>query len=91
MTRQQMTAIRAVRDRVRPEEGQKRVDLAARFLLIDLYGTSEPSANHVTTRVPGEDGAFLINSCTPRAPPRSTLPATCCSIRPSTASTAPAM
>lgn len=50
-----------VRDQVSPEEWQKRVDLAACYRLIDLYGMSELSANHVTTRVPGEDDAFLIN------------------------------
>ena len=51
----------AVRDRVSPAEWQKRIDLAACYRLIDLYGMSEMSANHVTTRVPGEPGAFLIN------------------------------
>jgi len=53
--------IRAVRDQVSPAEWQKRVDLAACYRLIDLYGMSEMSANHVTTRVPHEDDAFLIN------------------------------
>src|SRR6185295_4516742 len=52
---------RAVRDRVSPEEWQKRVDLAACYRLIHLYGMDEMIANHATTRVPGEDNAFLIN------------------------------
>jgi ribulose-5-phosphate 4-epimerase/fuculose-1-phosphate aldolase len=52
---------KAVRDQVSPEEWQKRVDLAACYRLIDLYGMTEMSANHVTVRVPGEAGAFLIN------------------------------
>jgi ribulose-5-phosphate 4-epimerase/fuculose-1-phosphate aldolase len=50
-----------VREQVSAAEWQKRVDLAACYRLIDLYGMSEMSANHVTTRVPGEDGTFLIN------------------------------
>ncbi|MBL8699502.1 MAG: class II aldolase/adducin family protein [Alphaproteobacteria bacterium] len=53
--------LRKVRDKVSAQEWRKRVDLAACYRLIDLYGMSELSANHVTTRVPGEDGAFLIN------------------------------
>jgi ribulose-5-phosphate 4-epimerase/fuculose-1-phosphate aldolase len=52
---------KSVREQVSKEEWEKRVDLAACYRLIDLYGMSEMSANHVTTRVPGEDGAFLIN------------------------------
>ena len=52
---------KSVRDQVSAEEWQKRVDLAACYRLIDLYGMSELSANHVTTRVPGEPEAFLIN------------------------------
>ena len=50
-----------VKDQVTHEEWQKRVDLAACYRLLDLYGMTEMSANHVSTRVPGEDNAFLIN------------------------------
>jgi ribulose-5-phosphate 4-epimerase/fuculose-1-phosphate aldolase len=50
-----------VRDQVSPDEWQKRVDLAACYRLVDLYGMSEMSANHITTRVPGEGDTFLIN------------------------------
>lgn len=50
-----------VREQVSAAEWEKRVDLAACYRLIDLYGMSELSANHVTTRVPGEADAFLIN------------------------------
>jgi ribulose-5-phosphate 4-epimerase/fuculose-1-phosphate aldolase len=52
---------KSVRERVSPAEWAKRVDLAACYRLLDLYGMSEMSANHVSTRVPGEDDAFLIN------------------------------
>ncbi len=44
------------------EEWQARVDLAACYRLIDLYGMSDMTANHISARVAGEDGAFLINA-----------------------------
>jgi ribulose-5-phosphate 4-epimerase/fuculose-1-phosphate aldolase len=50
-----------VKDQVTHEEWQKRVDLAACYRLLDLYGMTEMSANHISTRVPGEENAFLIN------------------------------
>lgn len=47
---------------VTPEEWAARVDLAACYRLIDLYGMSDLTSNHITMRVPGEENAFLINS-----------------------------
>jgi len=52
---------KSVRDRVSAEEWAKRVDLAAAYRLVQLYGMAEMIANHISTRVPGEDNAFLIN------------------------------
>jgi ribulose-5-phosphate 4-epimerase/fuculose-1-phosphate aldolase len=52
---------RSVREQVSKAEWAKRVDLAACYRLLDLYGMSEMSANHVSTRVPDEENAFLIN------------------------------
>src|SRR5438552_823516 len=52
---------KSVRQQVSKEEWGKRVDLAAAYRLMDLYGMTELSANHISTRVPGEDRAFLIN------------------------------
>ena len=52
---------RSVRDQVSAEEWQKRVDLAACYRLVHLYGMDEMIANHISTRVPGEDNAFLLN------------------------------
>jgi ribulose-5-phosphate 4-epimerase/fuculose-1-phosphate aldolase len=52
---------KSVRQQVSKEEWEKRVDLAAAYRLVDLYGMTEMSANHISTRVPGEDNAFLIN------------------------------
>src|SRR5437667_12284060 len=50
-----------VREQVSAEEGAKRIDLAAAYRLVHLYGMDEMIANHISTRVPGEDNAFLIN------------------------------
>src|SRR5215475_3612882 len=58
---QSLSKRKPVREQVSDAEWAKRVDLAACYRLIDLYGMSEMSANHVSTRVPGEDNAFLIN------------------------------
>ena len=52
---------KTVRQQVSKEEWGKRVDLAAAYRLMDVYGMTEMSANHISTRVPGEDNAFLIN------------------------------
>jgi ribulose-5-phosphate 4-epimerase/fuculose-1-phosphate aldolase len=38
-----------------------RVDLAACYRLVELYGMADMMANHISARVPGEAGAFLIN------------------------------
>ncbi len=43
------------------DEWQARVDLAACYRLVDLYGMSDMMANHISSSVPGEHGAFLIN------------------------------
>ncbi len=52
---------KSVREQVSKEEWEKRVDLAACYRLMELYGMTEMTANHISTRVPGEDGQFLIN------------------------------
>jgi ribulose-5-phosphate 4-epimerase/fuculose-1-phosphate aldolase len=43
-------------------EWQARVDLAACYRLVALYGMSDMIANHISARVPGEQGVFLINA-----------------------------
>jgi ribulose-5-phosphate 4-epimerase/fuculose-1-phosphate aldolase len=43
-------------------EWKARVDLAACYRLIELYGMADMMANHVSVRVPGEENAFLINA-----------------------------
>jgi ribulose-5-phosphate 4-epimerase/fuculose-1-phosphate aldolase len=61
MAVQSLQESKSVRQQVSKEEWDKRVDLAAAYRLVDLYGMTEMSANHISTRVPGEDNAFLIN------------------------------
>ena len=43
-------------------EWQARVDLAACYRLVELYGMSDMIANHISARVPAEQDAFLINA-----------------------------
>ena len=52
--------IPSMQGRCSPEEWQARVDLAACYRLVDLFGMSDMMANHISSRVPGEE-AFLIN------------------------------
>src|SRR5690606_18374119 len=44
------------------QEWEARVNLAACYRLVHLYGMSDMMANHISSRVPGEEGAFLINA-----------------------------
>ncbi len=44
-----------------PEEWQMRVDLAAAYRLVDLYGWSDLLGTHLSARVPGPEHHFLIN------------------------------
>jgi ribulose-5-phosphate 4-epimerase/fuculose-1-phosphate aldolase len=53
--------IDSMREKCTPEEWAARVDTAACYRLVDLYGMSDLTANHISTRVPGEE-AFLINA-----------------------------
>lgn len=54
--------IPSMQDRCTSEEWQARIDLAACYRLVDLYGMSDMMANHISSHVPGEPGAFLINA-----------------------------
>jgi ribulose-5-phosphate 4-epimerase/fuculose-1-phosphate aldolase len=42
-------------------EWQARIDLAALYRLVDLYGWSDLLGTHISHRVPGEPGHFLLN------------------------------
>ena len=43
-------------------EWEARVDLAACYRLVELFGMADMMANHITARVPDEENAFLINA-----------------------------
>ena len=53
--------IESMQHQCTPAEWQARTDLAACYRLVDLYGMADMMANHISSHVPGEDGAFLIN------------------------------
>ena len=55
------TDIACIRDQVSPEEWEARVNLAACYRLVALWGMDEMIANHISVRVPGAHGHFLIN------------------------------
>jgi ribulose-5-phosphate 4-epimerase/fuculose-1-phosphate aldolase len=51
----------AVRDMVSAEEWQARVDLAAAYRLVALFGWDDLIFTHISARVPGPEHHFLIN------------------------------
>jgi ribulose-5-phosphate 4-epimerase/fuculose-1-phosphate aldolase len=46
---------------IAPPEWEMRVDLAAAYRLVDLFGMTDLHLNHISARVPGTDEHFLIN------------------------------
>jgi len=54
------THLAVVHDRVSAAEWQARLDCAAAYRLLAVFGMSDLVYNHVTTRIPGEE-KFLIN------------------------------
>ena len=61
--------IPSMRHRVSAEEWGARVDLAAAYRLVALYDMSDLSANHISVRVPGEDGSVgEVYTCVPSPP-----------------------
>lgn len=50
-----------VKSMVSEEEWQTRVDLAACYRLMPMFGMSDLVYNHITARVPGEEDRLLIN------------------------------
>jgi ribulose-5-phosphate 4-epimerase/fuculose-1-phosphate aldolase len=53
----------SLKEVVSAEEWQLRVDLAACYRLVALYGGSDLVFTHITARVPGPEHHFLINPC----------------------------
>jgi len=56
-----MSAPPTIRDRVSDAEWRQRVDLAACYRLIAMYGWDDLVFTHVSARVPGPEHHFLIN------------------------------
>ncbi len=56
-----MTQPLSVKDQVSPEEWRARVDLAAAYRLVALYGWDDLIFTHISARVPGPEHHFLIN------------------------------
>ena len=55
-------AIPSMKSSCTDAEWQARVNLAACYRLVALYDMTDLIANHISARVPGEEGAFLINA-----------------------------
>ena len=51
----------SVQDQVSPEEWQVRIDLAACYRIIAMYGWNDLVFTHISARVPGGEDHFLIN------------------------------
>jgi ribulose-5-phosphate 4-epimerase/fuculose-1-phosphate aldolase len=57
----QLPSIERVRARCSDEEWQRRVELAAAYRLIARYGMDDLVQTHISARVPGKPGHYLIN------------------------------
>src|SRR6185436_16425574 len=57
----QIKKSQAVREQVSKEEWETRVNLAACYRLMHVFGMTEMIANHISARVPGTHNEFLIN------------------------------
>lgn len=55
------SATEKLRDQIPDEEWQLRVDLAAAYRLVALYGWDDLIFTHISARLPGPDHHFLIN------------------------------
>ncbi|MBJ3774574.1 class II aldolase/adducin family protein [Acuticoccus sp. 2012] len=60
-TKNYTTDIPSMRDKVSEAEWDARVNLAAAYRLVAMWGMDEMIANHISVAVPGEEGTFLIN------------------------------
>lgn len=56
-----MTAVHELRDSMSEAEWETRVDLAAAYRLVDLFGWSDLLGTHLSARIPGAGDQFLLN------------------------------
>jgi ribulose-5-phosphate 4-epimerase/fuculose-1-phosphate aldolase len=61
MVKDGVLQIASMKDRCSPAEWQARIDLAACYRLVEMYGMSDMMANHISAGIPGEEGSYLIN------------------------------
>jgi ribulose-5-phosphate 4-epimerase/fuculose-1-phosphate aldolase len=54
--------IPSMRGKCSDAEWEARVNLAACYRLVEIYGMADMMANHISVRVPDEEDAFLINA-----------------------------
>lgn len=57
----QLKPVEGVKDQVSPEEWAIRVDLAAAYRLVAMYGWDDIIFTHLSARIPGPEHHFLIN------------------------------
>ena len=55
------TSFRSLRDEVSADEWQTRVELAACYRLVDVFGMTDLIYNHITARIPNTPDHLLIN------------------------------
>ncbi len=55
------TAARSTTPEIAPEEWQQRINLAACYRLVEYFGWTDLIYTHISARVPGEPGHFLLN------------------------------
>ncbi|MFO1112044.1 MAG: class II aldolase/adducin family protein [Bradyrhizobium sp.] len=61
MGNMKVLSIADIKSAVTLEEWQTRVDLAACYRLMAVFGMTDLIYNHISARVPGEEGSYLIN------------------------------
>lgn len=61
MGKMEILPVAAIKSAVTLEEWQTRVDLAACYRLIAAYGMTDLIYNHISARIPGQEGCYLIN------------------------------
>ena len=52
---------RAARPNIDPAEWEQRINLAACYRLVEHFGWTDLIYTHISARVPGEPGHFLLN------------------------------
>ena len=57
-----------IRSQCSEAEWQTRVDLAACYRLVDLFGWSDLLGTHISARVPGEDDVVMLQCILPTSP-----------------------